>query len=163
MGTGVIFMLLAAAVLAVGCREPLAHAAPSAEALGRDVLSALEHGDAARLRELAVAEREFREVIWPELPAARPERNLPAEYVWADLRMKSEAGLRRLLAEHGGKPQRFVRVDFGGETTQHQTYLIRRETIVVVQDAAGRERPLRLFGSTLERDGGFKVFSYVTD
>jgi hypothetical protein len=38
-----------------------------------------------------------------------------------------------------------------------------RETAVVVRDANGSETELRLFGSTLEKDGRFKVFSYVVN
>jgi hypothetical protein len=35
--------------------------------------------------------------------------------------------------------------------------------VLVVRDEAGAERRLRLYGSTLERDGRFKVFSFVVD
>ncbi len=55
------------------------------------------------LRDLALNEIEFREQVWPELPAARPERNLPFSYVWGDLRQKSDANLERTLARHGGR------------------------------------------------------------
>jgi hypothetical protein len=160
---GAHFLLLSVLLLAAGCRQPLPHAARTAGELGREVVAALERRDVARLRQLAVNDVEFREVVWPELPAARPERNLPVEYVWNDLRTKSEAGLRRLLAEYGGQRLEFVRLAFDGETTQHRTYLVRRNAITVIRGEDGGERQLRLFGSTIERHGGFKVFSYVVD
>ena len=127
------------------------------------MLAALEQRDAGRLRELAVTEAEFRDVVWPELPAARPERNLTVDYVWNDLRVKSEVGLAGVLAEHGGTNHTFVRLEFAGETTQYRTYLVRRDAIVIVRDADQRERRLKLFGSVFEGAGGFKVYSYVVD
>lgn len=155
--------LLLAAILASGCRQPLPNAQASPDALAHQVLAALERRDVDRLRQLALTESEFRDVVWPELPAARPERNLPFDYVWNDLRMKSEASLQRLVAEHGGQTRTLTRLEFAGETTQHRTYLVRREAVVVAHDAAQRAQSLRLFGSMIERGGGFKVFSYVVD
>jgi hypothetical protein len=141
----------------------LEHGAPSADALARDVLEALAGRDLVRLRELSVSEGEFRAVVWPELPAARPERNLPVDYVWGDLRGKSEAGLRRIVTASGGRGYALVRLRYAGGTTPYCSYLIHREASVTVRDADGREETLRLFGSILERNGRFKVFSYVVD
>jgi hypothetical protein len=155
--------LLLAALFTAGCGRPLANAQPSPDALADQVLTALQQRDVDRLRQLALTESEFRDVVWPELPAARPERNLPFDYVWNDLWMKSEASLRRLLAEHGGQALSLERLDFAGETTQHHSYLVRREAVVVARHAGQPPQSLRLFGSMIERDGGFKVFSYVVD
>jgi hypothetical protein len=156
-------LCLVVLLAALGCRQPLHQAQPSPEALAQAVLTALEQRDAGRLRELAVTEPEFRDLVWPELPAARPERNLTFEYVWNDLHVKSEVGLAGVLAEHGGQGHTFVRVEFAGETTQYRTYLVRRDAIVIVRDRDQREQRVRLFGSVLERDEGVKVFSYVVD
>ena len=148
---------------ALGCRQPLNHAQPTPEALSQAVLAALAQRDTGRLRALALNESEFRDVVWPELPAARPERNLTADYVWNDLRVKSDVGLAGVVAEHGGTNHTFVRLEFAGETTQYRTYLVRRDAIVIVKDADQRERRLKLFGSVFEGAGGFKVYSYVVD
>ena len=51
--------------------------------------------DRARLDALALSEQEFRDHVWPDLPAARPERNLPFSYVWGDLHQKSNISLAR--------------------------------------------------------------------
>jgi len=142
---------------------PLANAHTSSASLARAVLAALAARDEATLLSLAVTEQEFREHVWPELPAARPERNLPHSYVWADLKQKSDATLRQTLARHGGQHYTLVRVTYGGETTRYESYLVHRETILVVQGASGGEQQVRLYGSTLEKSGSFKVFSYVVD
>jgi hypothetical protein len=152
-----------AATAGTACTRPLDHAQPSPDALAEAVLSALEARDVERLRALAVSEAEFRDVIWPELPASRPERNLSMDFVWKDLQIKSEAGLRRVLAEHGGRSQHLVRVGFNGDTSQYRSYLVHREAVVTARDPARGEERLALFGSMLEQDGRFKVFSYVVD
>jgi hypothetical protein len=161
----IVRLALAAIVVAgAGCRQPLQQARPSVETLAQDVLTSLENRDTDRLRALALDETEFREVIWPELPAARPERNLTADYVWGEQRIKSEAGLQGVLSEHGGHALRLVRVEFRGETTQQRTFLVRRNPVVVIRDAStGGEQTVKLFGSIVERDGGFKIFSYNVD
>jgi hypothetical protein len=155
--------LAAVLVASAACGKPLPHARPSADALVKDVLAALEHRDAVQLRQLALSEAEFRDTIWPELPAARPERNLTADYVWREQRAKSEAGLQSVLADYGGKPLNLVRLEFRGETTQHRTFLVRRDATVVVRGPDVEEQTLRLFGSIVEREGGFKIFSYNVD
>ncbi len=50
-----------------------------------------------------------------------------------------------------------------GETTQYSSFLVRRQTELTVREEGGDTRQLRLFGSLLEKDGVFKVFSFVVD
>jgi hypothetical protein len=57
----------------------------------------------------------------------------------------------------------FIAVTFAGGTTQYPSYRVHRETAIRVRDAAGTESEIRLFGSSLEKDGMWKVFSYVVD
>jgi hypothetical protein len=141
----------------------LANTYASPHAAASAVLGALAQRDVATLRALALNEQEFREHIWPELPASRPERNLPFSYVWGDLHQKSEAALQRTLEEHGGRRYALSGVRFAGETTRYATYAVHRDTTLRVRDESGRESEVRLFGSTLEKDGAWKVFSYVVD
>jgi hypothetical protein len=126
------------------------------------VLDALARGDVNALRRLAVDDGEFRDIVWPELPASRPERNLPLEYVWTDLRTKSEAGLASIVATYGGRRHRLEAVAFDG-TTQYAGFLIHRRSTLQVRDEGGALRRFAVFGSMIEQDGRFKVFSYVTD
>jgi hypothetical protein len=127
------------------------------------VLEAVARRDAEALRALALNEQEFREHVWPELPSARPERNLPFAYVWGDLRQKSEQGLAAMLAKHGGAPYQLTEVTFEGEPTRYSSYTVHRDTTLTVRDARGAVVTLRLYGSTFEKDGAYKVFSYVVD
>lgn len=141
----------------------LANAFPSVEQLAAAVVDAVSRNDTATLRALALDEQEFREHVWPELPAARPERNLPFSYVWGDLRQKSDQALAATVARYTGRRYTLVSVRFDGEATRYPSYVVHRETVVKVRDDQGVEADLRLFGSSLEKDGAWKVFSYVAD
>ena len=151
-------------LLSVSCtRAPLPNACDSPEALSRAVLAAIERRDADTLRTLALSKEEFTEHVWPDLPAARPERNLNASFVWGDLNQKSNIMLRGTLAAHAGTKYELVRITFLGETTQYDSYRVHRESELTVKDLNGSDRHLRLFGSVIEKDGRYKVFSYVID
>jgi hypothetical protein len=141
---------------------PLANTANSPEALASAVLDALSRRDRARLDALALSEQEFRDHVWPDLPAARPERNLPFSYVWGDLRQKSNIGLARTLDAYGGKRHTLQRVSFAG-VTPYAHYAVHRDATFAVVDDGGSPQTLRVCGSLLEKDGVWKVFSYVVD
>lgn len=150
-------------VLTAACGGRLPDSVESPEALAQAVLDAVERGDEAALRRLALDEQEFREQVWPELPASRPERNLPFSYVWSDLRTKSGLSLDGILREHRGRTYTLERIRFTGGTTQYRTFVVHRESALDVRDSDGRRQTLRLFGSAIEKSGRFKVFSYVID
>lgn len=153
------------ALIAAGCANsppPLANARESAEAVAAAVLAALAGKDRAALESLALSEAEFRAHVWPELPSARADRNLPFSYVWGDLAQKSRNTLSGTLATHGGVRYELRRVSFAGQT-KYPSYIVHRETTLHVRDASGVERPLRVYGSMIELDGAWKVFSYVVD
>ena len=152
------------ALLGFGCSAaPLPHSHASPEALARAVLKAIEERDTGALHALALNKEEFAEHVWPELPAARPERNLSVDFVWGDLLVKSNVTLRDTLAAHGGHRYEFVRMAFLGDTTAYGSYRVRRESELTVKDSTGTPRQIRVFGSMLEKSGRYKVFSYVID
>jgi hypothetical protein len=155
-------VLVLAATLACGpC--PLANTHDSADALAREVLAAFASRDDGRLRSLALDEEEFRRHVWPSLPAARPERNLPFDYVWGDLRQKSDNRLRANLGVHGGRPYQLLSITFSGGTTEYPGFRVHRAALLKVRDSAGADHEARLFGSALEMGGSWKVFSFNTD
>lgn len=149
--------------LAAGCGRvpPLADAQESPEALLTAVLGALASRDTVTLNRLVVSEQEFKDHVWPHLPAARPERNLPFSYVWGDLRQKSQQGMSRTLRDLGGQRLRLVRVSFS-DKTEYPGAVVHRRTVVTVVDDRGYTREVRVCGSLIEQDGRWKVFSYVT-
>jgi hypothetical protein len=143
-------------------RSPLANTFTSPEALAVEVLQALTADNRPRLRALALSEQEFRDHVWPDLPAARPERNLPFSYVWGSLHEKSEIGLAATLARHRGRRYALQRVAFAAETP-YAHYRVHRQATFHARDGSGKEYALRVCGSIVEKDGRWKVFSYVVD
>ena len=141
---------------------PLAHSANRPQALAQAVLAALALGDRAGLEAIALNEAEFRAHVWPSLPAAREERNLPFSYVWGDLRQKSAQSLSAIVAEHGSHAYELVDVTFEGQT-DYGPYTVHREATFVVRTPSGEKKSVRVCGSMIERDGRWKVFSYVVD
>ena len=158
--------LLILTVLISACSSfsrPLTNSHESPEALAQAVLTAIEKRDVDALHALALNREEFTERVWPELPAARPERNLSPAFVWGDLNQKSNIMLRETLAAHGGKHYELVSIRFLGETTPYESYRVRRESELTVKDPEGATRQIRVFGSMIEKGGRYKVFSYVID
>jgi hypothetical protein len=160
---GRVCALLVVLASAAACRPAFQNSQPSPDALGREVLLALERRDEVRLRALSLSAHEFERKVWPELPAARPERNMPWSYVWMDLRQKSEAMLQRTLAAHGGRRYELEEVTFDGPTTEHGNYRVARDSRLMVRDASGARQELRILGSMISGDEGWKVFSYIFD
>lgn len=165
-------LALAAVLVTAACStpaEPTGSAAPlsntfeSPEAVARAVLSAVTDRNLDRLRELPLSEAEFRGHVWPELPTSRPERNVPFDYAWGQLKQQSDAFLQQTIARYGGKPLTLVSTRFTGETTQYASFSVMRESEVVATDETGRDLILRLYGSVMVKDGRYKVFSYVID
>ena len=142
---------------------PLEHTYETPAAVADAVLSALANRDLVRLRAIAVDEREVADHVWPDLPAARPERNLPLAFVWGDLQQKSESALTEILARHGGRRYALVALRFLGGSTPYRSYVVHRKTELVVREASGATRAIRVFGSLLAQGQRLKVFSYVVD
>ena len=72
--------------------------------------------------------------------------------------------LGRTYAAYGGRKLAFLRLEFENEATDYETFKVHRDARVVVFDEEQNEEVrLDLFGSIMEKDGRFKLFSHVTD
>lgn len=135
----------------------------SPEALAKAFLEALEREDGATLKSFALTEEQFRQYVWPQLPSSRPERNVPFEFGWGDLHQKSHNALLRTFARYKGEPLKFVDIRFEDGVSDYETYLVHRDARVKVRRADATEEWLDLFGSVMEWNGRYKLFSNVTD
>jgi hypothetical protein len=135
----------------------------SPTALAQAVVDGLNRKDPAMLERLALTEDEFRELVWPRQPAARPGRNIPWDYVWKDLSVKSRWQLRGRLAAWPAAPVAVEAVTFDGDTTDYDSYRVMRKSKVTLRDASGQRTTVRLFGSIIEQGGRYKVFSFVAE
>jgi hypothetical protein len=159
----VVLALTLLGAAACGPSVRLTHTFESPEAVARAVLSGLATRDAEILSTLAVTEDEFRYLVWPKLPTSRPGRNIPWDYAWKDLHSKSRLQLLGRTREWRDQGFELVRIRFQGETTDYETYRIYRKSVLTVRDRTGQETQVRLFGSLIEQNGRYKVFSYVVD
>lgn len=142
---------------------PLTQTFDSADALARSVLEALAQRDLPRLRALPLSEAEFRDHVWPELPASRPERNVPFDYAWGQMKQRSDGSMQQTVARYGGRRLALVRTRFTGDATQYESFKVMRESEIIAADETGRELVLRLYGSAVIKGGRYKMFSYVVD
>jgi hypothetical protein len=159
----VLAMLLMVRQMGQAAPSPLGGTYDSVEALADEVLRAMEANDAEALQRVALTADEFRDHVWPSLPSAGPERNVPFDFVWSRLRRNSDAYLRQTLAQYASHDLTLAGVEFSGETSDYGPVRVHRETWLRVRDADGVESTVRFFGSTIEQDGRYKVFSYVVD
>jgi len=74
-----------------------------------------------------------------------------------------QAGLAATLAKHGGQRYEIVSVRFEGPSTRYSRCEVHRQTVLTVRGPDGVKQDLRLFGSSVEEGGAWKVFSYVLD
>jgi len=164
-GTKTLRVLVVLGLLAgAGCtaKPPLANTFNTPEAVAGAVLEAIQRGDRSRLQALALSEDEFKNHVWPDLPAARPERNLPMSYVWGDLQQKSNQQLTATLRNHAGRHYELRAVTFA-DVTRYSHFRVHRQATFRVREPGGEQTDLRVSGSMIELDGIWKVFSYVVD
>lgn len=159
-------MLVVAGALLTACsgrHVTLEQTFESDEAVARAALDAVARNDSESLLAMALTKDEFEDIVWPTLPVSRPEVGMPRDYVWQDTSSKSRGYLAQTLVEFGGQRFELVRMEFRGETTDHGTYNVSRKSQLVVRDASGRERLVRLFGSVIRQHGRSKIYSHIVD
>jgi hypothetical protein len=161
-------LAIAGALTGSGCGSYAAGARfsdpfPTQEAAAEAVLAALWTRDADRLLGLALSEREFRTIVWPQLPASRPEMGMPFDYLWGDMSRKSRTGIAEALAEHGRQRRRLQAVRFSGAPVDYGPFRIYPKTTLLVTGDEGRTDAIRVFGSMIEADGRWKIYSFVVD
>jgi len=100
--------------------------------------------------------------VWPDLPASRLP-NVSCDFAWDQATLNSLSGLVEMLRDHEGRKYELVSLRFAKGTEAYPSYKVHKETWLRVRDETGAESELRLFGSMLEMDGNFKLFSFVVD
>jgi len=165
-----VFSLLAlsalVALIASGSKKDssprnLACSYSSVEDLARQFLDALHEEDGQSILDLAVSREEFEQFVWPELPASRPGANLTAEFVWNQLNMRSQADIRGTFSRNKGKKWELLEVRFEEKVQEYPSFRIHKDAMLIVRDESGQKREMNLFGSIIELDGEFKIFSFV--
>ncbi len=131
----------------------------SAEQLTEGFLEALKDGDFQTMELIAADREEFERLLWPHLPASRPDTNLTPEFVWRQSQIKSLSSLRATMSRYKGTDIDLVRVELSGEVRDYgELRLFMEPEVVVAMD--GVEKRVKLFGSMMLLDGEYKIYSY---
>jgi hypothetical protein len=125
-----------------------------------NLLLALEKKDTMALIGMMITEKEFKEWLWWEFPASRPEVNAPVDFVWGNHAQNASKGLRLALRKYGGKKLVYVSHRFEEGEDKYQTFIIHTKTRVMVADSTGAEQEIKEFGSVVEMNGRYKLLSY---
>jgi hypothetical protein len=133
----------------------------SAESLARLSLNYIASGNINALKQLRITKQEYCNILWPELPGSRVP-NLPCDFAWDQATLRSNGGFNEMLAEHRRKQYQFISMRVRG-VEQYQTFKALKEPYIKIRDEQGIEREIRMFGSILELDGQYKLFSFVSD
>lgn len=140
----------------------LANASPNPEALAAGFLDALAAGDVPALKRFRITKNEFCYYLWRELPASTLP-NVTCDFAWSQATLNSLAGLNELLGYYNGRRFELVSVRFAGGSESYPSYTVHYDTRLTVRDESGNISEVKLFGSMLEMNGQYKLFSHVID
>ena len=133
----------------------------SPEALSNAALDALSEGNAEALHALRVTEREYLELLWPEIEKTIPKSNLPGTFHWQMLDSKSAAGARDAIADYGRQELELLEVIPTRGRQDYGTFkLLRKVELRVRRQPDSVEGQIRVFGSVVELDGLYKILSF---
>jgi len=142
-------------------QSSLENGQPSLRALAELALQAAEAGDALALNSLRVTEREYKELFFPEFPEAGPGHNIPCDFHWYHLNVRSLKGVQDVIDEHAGRKYELLDVIATQGVESFKTFKAHKKVELKVRlSADGAEVQIRLFGSVMERAGEFKILSF---
>jgi hypothetical protein len=141
----------------------VADAPRSRDSLVSRFARALTRDDSAALRALRLNRSEFAYLYYPESEYTQQPHFMPPDVLWLLMQNRSQRGERRLLDRLGGS-FRFVGLECEPNPRREGANVFYERCLVSYRrtGADSLERR-RLFGSILERDGGFKFVSYAND
>jgi hypothetical protein len=157
------------AVAAAGAEAPpaagqrlLAHAKSTEWELCEEVLRCLQKKDAVALNQLRVTEKEYKDYLFPEFPAAKTEVKNPEKLHWELLNLRSARGVQNAIDDFGG--QELELLDVVPERVEaFPTYnVLHKVELKVRRKLTGEETQIRVFGSIVELDGQYKIVGFPT-
>lgn len=132
----------------------------SAEELAGSVLEAVRRADVTALKRLRVTYEEFRDILWPEFPQSRPVTNISADEAWRHLESKTNAGMRRAIADIGGREFALRRLEFSIGREEYTNFRLFRGVEIHAATDAGSDTLIDFAATFAERNGRWKVLAY---
>ncbi len=146
---------------AVGCKRPVwEDSLDSPGQLGLAVVAALNNRDIEKLNRLRVQREEYLDWIWPAFPASRPPNNFPGDFAWSNLNKRCNVGMKKWIARYGGQNLEFVAIRFDRPTETYKGFQLLRGTVLMLKNAADEKGELRILGSVVVKNNGYKLLSY---
>jgi hypothetical protein len=139
----------------------LKHAEASQEDLARAVLRTIAEENLEAMKDLSLSKEEFRKFVWPELPVSNPKTNLSVDFVWNDVFYRSMMSMQRIFNKLKGRDLKLVRVECHGEVAEYKSHRAYPDMEVIIREEDGKEVSFPLFGTLIEMDGLWKVYSYA--
>lgn len=137
---------------------------PSITELASDIVASLAAGNRQHLAALHITEQEYATYVWPHLPVAQiPQWQNHRDFVWQQHQMRSMRGFDTMLKLYGGRTFRISQVSFNRKPERYGNCTVHSGAVTTVKDEAGQEQRVRIFGSLIEMNGFYKVFSYSID
>jgi hypothetical protein len=133
------------------------------EDLARRVVEAVRTKDVPTLRDLRVSEKLYKEELCPAFLASKPRHTMNVDFHWNLLQVNALEGMREILNRYGGQPIEYRGLEDPDEIEEYGTFRLWRRVRVRIQ-LEGKEKEIsaRLFGAIVERNGRFKLLSYVS-
>jgi len=145
----------------VGCEKSIwENSLDSPGQLGLAVVDALNNKDIEKLNRLRVQRKEYLDWIWPAFPASRPPNNFPGDFAWSNLNKKCNIGMKKWIARYGGQDLEFVAIRFDRPTETYKGFQLLRGTVLMLKNAAGEKGELKILGSVVVKNNGYKLLSY---
>jgi len=141
-------------------RLRLQGATSSLNDLLRTVERGLAESDTARLYDLMISEREYRDILYPAFPAAHPPINASFETLWVLQYGDAYRGLHRILARYGGHEVRVTAIRFNEPDQDFVNFVLHGTSRVDVTVDGEPLENVRLFGSVVRIADQWKVLTY---
>lgn len=133
--------------------------ASSRNELVRQYVRALERGDTAALRALAIDRGEFAYLYYPTTPQARPPYDLSPSLMWFLLQENSQRGMVHAIEERGGRSLGYLGYSCDGGASHEGENTVAGPCLIRRRQPRGDVVQERLFGLIVERDHRFKLLS----
>jgi hypothetical protein len=88
---------------------------------------------------------------------------MPVDYAWKDANLKSRSDLALTMEQRRGRSSTVTAVTFERPVTDYGPFRIHPRTRLTLRNGTGEGENVRLFGSMIEADGRWKIYSYIVD
>jgi hypothetical protein len=123
-------------------------------------LEGVATGDRARLEGVRLTEYQHNVLVWPELPASRPEANYPVDWAWQNISVRNHRALGRLVARYEGHNLSLLGVECREDPELFASFRVLKDcwvTYLMDRERAGEEQ---FFKYVLDWNGQYKIFRY---